>query len=154
MGRLRGDLGVVAAWLPGRCFAADTPLTRLRRFEYRGRWYDRRLRVRVWKDRLPEASAVFGRGFDKGRITGFGTAELERFVAETRRAEWVHWANVGFGWTFLSLERLDRRRDHGALRAGHAPAVRCGQRYNRARFEYVLASRAEGKLSSRISGLR
>ena len=38
----------------------DGPVLRLRAFEQGGRWYERTLKVKRWKSRLPEAGRLFG----------------------------------------------------------------------------------------------
>ncbi|WP_457186584.1 glycosyl-4,4'-diaponeurosporenoate acyltransferase CrtO family protein [Nocardioides sp. P5_E3] len=64
---------------------------RERTFEDRGRWYRRRLRIHRWKDRLPEAGAVFEGGVSKRELPARDAEGLELFVRETRRAELGHW---------------------------------------------------------------
>ena len=49
------------------------------------------LRIRRWKDRLPEAGALFAGGLSKRHVPAAADGGLGRFVAETRRAEWGHW---------------------------------------------------------------
>jgi glycosyl-4,4'-diaponeurosporenoate acyltransferase len=93
--------GYVCHSLPVRRFDHDTWLTRLRPFEADGRWYARHLRLRSWKDRLPEQGALFRGGFSKRHLAGRSDEHLERFVAETRRAETVHWLNLSAGPLFL-----------------------------------------------------
>jgi glycosyl-4,4'-diaponeurosporenoate acyltransferase len=66
----------------------DTWVTRARRWERGGRTYER-LGIRRWKDRLPELGGLFAGGVSK-RASG-GRSRLERYEAETRRAEYVHW---------------------------------------------------------------
>jgi glycosyl-4,4'-diaponeurosporenoate acyltransferase len=66
----------------------DTWLTRPRRFERQGRLYER-FAIRRWKDRTPELGGLFAGGVSK-RSSG-GRSRLERFAAETRRAEYTHW---------------------------------------------------------------
>lgn len=66
----------------------DTWLTRLRAWERSGRTYER-LGIQRWKDRLPELGGLFAGGVSK-RSTG-GRSRLDRFAAETRRAEYTHW---------------------------------------------------------------
>jgi glycosyl-4,4'-diaponeurosporenoate acyltransferase len=66
------------------------PLTRLRPWEDHGRWWQRNLAVRRWKDAVPEAGAFFG-GFAKRRLPSRSTGDLELFRRETVRAERVHW---------------------------------------------------------------
>ena len=134
--------GVVTALIPERAFRRDRSVLRLRRFERGGRWYRRRLRIGRWKDRLPEAAGWFGRGSEKSNLVTRSRADLERFAAETRRAEVVHWANVVFGATFLlwtpwwvGLVMVA----FGVLVHGPFIAV---QRYNRARLERILGTDA------------
>jgi len=95
------DAAVWAAWstvvgytahrLPSVRLAHDTALTRLRPWEHEGRVYER-LRIRSWKDRLPELGAAFRGGVSKRSLRSRATTDLERFAVETRRAELVHWA--------------------------------------------------------------
>lgn len=66
------------------------PITTLRDWEDHGRWWQRHLRVRAWKDSVPEAGSVFG-GFAKRRIPSRSTDDLAMFRRETIRAERVHW---------------------------------------------------------------
>jgi glycosyl-4,4'-diaponeurosporenoate acyltransferase len=46
------------------------------------------LGVRRWKDRLPEAGALFAGGISKRHVR---RSTVDRFVVETRRAELGHW---------------------------------------------------------------
>jgi glycosyl-4,4'-diaponeurosporenoate acyltransferase len=48
------------------------------------------LSIRSWKSRLPNGAPWLG-GFSKGRIAQRDERYLERFIAETRRAEFAHW---------------------------------------------------------------
>ena len=87
----------VAGWWTGRWTVArgpaaevDGPLLRLRPFEVGGGWYQRRLRVKTWKRRLPEAGRAFG-GRSKRHLPPGGEAGLPRFLTECRRAERAHW---------------------------------------------------------------
>jgi glycosyl-4,4'-diaponeurosporenoate acyltransferase len=63
---------------------------RPRHFESGGQWYDSRLRIRSWKDHLPETGGWFG--LSKRQLPGMATDELERFALECRRGEMTHWA--------------------------------------------------------------
>jgi glycosyl-4,4'-diaponeurosporenoate acyltransferase len=83
-------VGYGATRLGDTTLGHDSWLTRLRSWERDGRWYER-VGIRRWKDRLPEAGAVFRRGRSKRALPGRADADLERFAAETRRAELVHW---------------------------------------------------------------
>lgn len=85
------SIGFAHHRLPARSLDTDGPVTSLRRFESGGTWYQRRFQIRSWKDRLPEAGAVFSDGLSKRRLPGTDRSGLERFTRETRRAERVHW---------------------------------------------------------------
>ena len=94
-------VGYVAHRLPVSTFDHDTWLTRLRGIERGGRTYERHLAIRTWKPWLPEAGDLFDGGFSKAHLGGRDVAHLERFVAETRRAEVTHWALMACGPLFL-----------------------------------------------------
>lgn len=132
-------IGYVFHRLPLRRFTADGPFTRLRPFEADGRIYERRLRIRAWKDRLPEGGALFEGGFSKRHVGGRSPAQLERFVAETRRAERTHWVVLCLGplfvlWSPPALAVVMIL--YGVL--ANLPCLVI-QRYNRARLERTLA---------------
>jgi glycosyl-4,4'-diaponeurosporenoate acyltransferase len=127
--------------LPLSRLGRDTWLTRPRSFEQGGRFYERRLRIRVWKDKLPEKGDLFRGGFSKRHIRDRSDGFLERFEAETRRAELVHWMNAASGPVFLiwcppSLGLVMIAFGWMA----HLPFI-CIQRYNRARIERTLDRR-------------
>ena len=84
--------GAIIGWAFARLDWQSMPppgfFTRLRRWEQR-RFYERRLFVRRWKDRLPEAGTWFG-GISKRSLPTTGEGRLQRFAAESLRAERVH----------------------------------------------------------------
>ena len=134
--------GYVANRLPVSTFDHDNALTRLRPFEADGRFYERWWRIRRWKRWLPEGGDIFDGGFNKKHLRGRDDAHLERFIAETRRAEITHWVAMTFGplfylWSswFLGTVMVV----FGVL--FNLPFV-VAQRYNRARLERVLTRRA------------
>lgn len=131
-------VGYVGHRRPVRAFAAERPWSKLRRFERGGRWYSRTLRVDAWKDWLPEFGALFPGGFAKRRASR-DRRHLERFVAETRRAEWVHWMAF-MAWPVFGLWNPPWAV---AVMLGYATAANLPclvvQRYNRARLLQVIA---------------
>jgi glycosyl-4,4'-diaponeurosporenoate acyltransferase len=70
--------------------AADRGILRLGAAERRGRVYET-LHIRRWKDRLPEAGALFPDGVSKRALPSSGAEGRRRFAVETRRAELGHW---------------------------------------------------------------
>jgi glycosyl-4,4'-diaponeurosporenoate acyltransferase len=131
--------GYVTHRLPPQRFASDGFLTRLRPFEADGRWYERRLAIKSWKDRLPEAGAVFQGGFSKRSLRSASIDDLERFVVETRRAEVTHWVVLAAGPFFF----LWNPWGLGLVMVAYAVVANVPclvvQRYNRARLRRVVA---------------
>lgn len=82
-------VGWIASRVPADRLAADNIVTRPRAWERSGRAYER-IAIRRWKDRLPEAGALFG-DRSKRHLTSRAPDDLRRFAVETRRAELVHW---------------------------------------------------------------
>lgn len=141
------SVGLIGHRRPVAAFAVERWWSRARPVERGGDLYEERLRVRAWKDRLPEAGALFTGGFAKrgllepNRGPGGRRAVLERYVAETRRAEWVHWVipaatpvflvwNDGWVAPVMVLYAV----------AANGPCLLV-QRYNRARLLRILARR-------------
>jgi glycosyl-4,4'-diaponeurosporenoate acyltransferase len=83
--------GYAAHRLGDERLSRDGRLLRARRFETGGRWYRRTLRIHRWKDRLPEAGALFDGGVSKRELPARDAEGLTVFVRETRRAELTHW---------------------------------------------------------------
>ena len=93
--------GFIAHRIPLRWFQKERALFRTRGFENDGALYRRVLLVHRWKGLLPEAGATFAGGFAKRSLAGAGAGYLERFVAETRRAELTHWLPLPLSLTFF-----------------------------------------------------
>jgi len=75
----------------------DSWLTRdvlpLRLWTWESVAFYRRLGVPRLARRLPELGATFG-GESKSQLPGVSSTDLEAYLREVRRAEWVHWASV------------------------------------------------------------
>lgn len=145
------DVAVWGAWsaaagyachsAPAARFTRDTWLTRPRGFERGGAWYQQRLRIKRWKDRLPEAGALFAGGFSKRRLVRRDPAYLSRFAAETRRAELTHWTTMVVVPVFVLWNpwwACSVMVAYAAL--ANLPCI-AAQRYNRARLERMLGAR-------------
>jgi glycosyl-4,4'-diaponeurosporenoate acyltransferase len=134
-------VGYVMARRPEAAFGADGPVLRLRRFERGGRadWYERRLGIGRWKDALPEAGAMFGELSKRTLPPGTTTTErLERFAAETRRAERTHWVVLCCGPLLLLWNPLWLAVANCALATTFNLPCIAVQRSNRARIGRVL----------------
>ena len=93
--------GYAAYRLDESRLSRDGWLLRPRRFEVAGRWHRRWLRVDRWKDKVPEAGALFRGGVSKRRLPAYDLAGLQLFVRETRRAELAHWWAMFCGPLFV-----------------------------------------------------
>ena len=137
-------VGYLGHHWPVERLTTDGRFTRLRRFEYRGGWYERVLRIKCWKDHLPEAGALFAGGFAKRRLLRKDPTYLRRFAVETRRAELIHWtvllAGPFFGlWNppVLTVAMI------AYAVIANLPCIAI-QRYNRARLAALLGDNAAG----------
>ena len=133
-GLIHTATGYAAHRLPPRRLERDGWLLRIRRGEV-DRY--RRLGIRRWKDRLPEAGALFPGGISKRHV---GDA-LEVFVRETRRAELAHWWAMAGG----PLSALWNPLAGVVLMVGYGVGVNAPfiviQRYNRGRALRLLSRR-------------
>jgi glycosyl-4,4'-diaponeurosporenoate acyltransferase len=138
-------MGFLGYKLPLKFLDTDTWLTRPRIWGEDRLWYNRVLRIKHWKDRLPEAGDFFPGGFRKSDLGGREVGTMLRFVAETRRAEYVHTAIWLFwlvtilwtpGWGVLLN-----------LTVGTAFNLPClwVQRYNRLRLQHILVLKGKEK---------
>jgi glycosyl-4,4'-diaponeurosporenoate acyltransferase len=138
---IHAGTGYAAHRLADSRLARDSWLTRPRPWERDGRAYEQ-VAIRRWKDRLPEAGALFPGGVSKRRLPAGGRAALHTFVPETRRAEYAHW------WCF-ALSPLFALWNPPAVAvvmvvygaAVNAPFIAI-QRYNRLRIVRTVAPRS------------
>ena len=132
--------GYVAHRIPSRRLTRDRGILRLTRAEDGGRVYERVLRIKRWKDLLPEAGNLFRGGFSKRRVVRHDRAYLEEFTVATRRAEIAHWPILALGPVFFAWNPwwLGLVMVAYAI-AANVPCILV-QRYNRARLERMLTS--------------
>lgn len=131
-------VGFLGHRLPLKLLETDTWLTRPRPWGEDRLWYVRVLRIKRWKDRLPEAGSFFKGGFCKRSVGDGNVSLIYRFLAETRRAEYVHFAI----WLFWLVTML-WTPGWGVLvnlAVGTAFNLPClwVQRYNRLRLQRTL----------------
>lgn len=135
--------GFAAHRLPRERLERDVWILRLHAVEAGGRGYERVLHIKRWKDRLPEAGALFRGGFSKRRVERHGRAYLAEFAVATRRAELAHWGIVALAPTFFAWMPLFgmpwwlATAMFGYGLVANVPCILV-QRYNRARLQRVL----------------
>lgn len=149
---IHAGTGYLAHRVPSAWLARDRWLFRERAVEGGGHLYAGALRIGRWKDRLPEAGALFAGGISKRHLTGRDQGGLARFVVETRRAELAHWMAAAPGPAFALWNPpavVPVMVLYGVL--VNLPFVAV-QRYNRIRASRVLRARAGRARAPRDSG--
>jgi glycosyl-4,4'-diaponeurosporenoate acyltransferase len=139
-------LGVAVGFsaLPLHHFDAEARWFRPRSWERDGEFYATAFRIRSWKRHLPDGAPMLGRlGFPKRSLTDTSTGHLQTFIAETCRAEVVHWIILGCAPLFF----LWNKPFVGALMIVYAAAENlpliATQRYNRFRLLRVVRKRRD-----------
>ena len=82
-------------------FNPESWIYRERRWERNGRTYQSFLRIKTWKGLLPDGAAVSKGGFRKKHLRSSDTVYIQRFIAETCRAELTHWVIFVFSIVFF-----------------------------------------------------
>lgn len=122
-------------------FEPDSWLYRRRRWERKGRTYEKLFGVKRWKRVLPDGAALFKSGFRKKRLQTADDAYFRLFVRETCRAELTHWIVFAFGPLFFMWNPWYV----GIFMVVYATVVNMPciitQRYNRIRLRHLLGRR-------------
>ncbi len=87
--------------IPPNSFNPASWLYRERKWENGGRIYQRLLGIKKWKGLLPDGAAILKNRFRKKRLGNPDAAYISRFIAETCRAELIHWGIFIFSPLFL-----------------------------------------------------
>ncbi|GGL60539.1 glycosyl-4,4'-diaponeurosporenoate acyltransferase CrtO family protein [Sporolactobacillus putidus] len=85
---------IISIKLPVSIFHYDSWLFRERSWEKKGAVYQYYLRVKKWKNLLPELSDFLAFLFSKKQIKRYNPDYLYRFALETCRAELAHWCII------------------------------------------------------------
>jgi len=111
--------------------------------------YERCWLIRHWKPWIPDAGHVLPGGIRKASLMGRDRTGLERLLAETRRAELVHWA-LWPAWlvTALWLPPQGVVINFVFATLFNLPCLLL-QRYNRLRVRQLLRGRGWGPASLR-----
>lgn len=117
----------------------------------RSAWfYEHIIQIKKWKKYLPDGAKFFKDGFEKKSLQGTSEDYLERFILESKRAELSHYLQMlpvpifflfNFWWV-------------GLIMIAYAMMVNLpcvfAQRYNRPRFEKVLAAKRKRQIKGLI----
>lgn len=133
-------IGFTLSQIPVAWFHTESRLYRTHAWEKGGEVYDQWLRVKFWKRWIPRGSMLYPNTFSLQHIENYSVAYLERYLAETCRAEVCHWLMVFPGFLFF----LWNSGQVGWLMVGYAVLNNlipiALQRYNRPRVRRLLAA--------------
>ncbi len=136
-------VGFLFALIPQRVFNIKIWRKNLP-FEENGTFYEKYLKIHLWKDLIPQFSKMFHFGYKKDKIPVRDLPHYEMFVIETIRAEITHMLLIVFsplyynqfpsGWATFAVT---------ASVIANLPCIAI-QRYNRIRISKIIA-RLENK---------
>ena len=73
---------------------------RPKKWERNGLIYKKVFKIHKWKHLLPDGAKVYKKGFQKKHIKNDDPVYLKAFIAETGRAETIHWVQIIPFWVF------------------------------------------------------
>lgn len=77
--------------LPNSKFSPAKERFSPRSWEHGGRWYRDKLKIQLWKDKVPQY--IGKEGFSKEHFTDLSIDYIDSFILETCRGEWMHLKN-------------------------------------------------------------
>jgi glycosyl-4,4'-diaponeurosporenoate acyltransferase len=84
-------IGYFCSQLPITRFDPNRPLYLTYPWEKNGKIYEKLLRVRLWKEKVPEGGKLYPNTFSLKRLASLDLDYLERWLRESCRAEFCHW---------------------------------------------------------------
>ncbi len=116
-----------------KTFSPDRKMFQVHKWEHDGRYYENVLRIKKWKDALPQH--IGKDGFSKDHIDDVSLEYIDEFILETCRGEWDHSMNCLFAIIILIInDTVMGIFLTFCLLLGNVPFV-CIQRYNRIRLQ-------------------
>lgn len=116
-------------------FDSSKPLYKIRNWEQQGRFYTKILKIKFWKDKLPQYVAKDG--FSKRNLkktAELNSAYIKKFIVETCRAEWNHFMCCAYGIISFIMNPLPYSVVFSlVVILGNVPFIAI-QRYNRIRL--------------------
>lgn len=124
--------------IPVSFFDENKRLFRIRKWERSGMVYEQWFGIEQWKRFIPDGASWFRNGFAKKGLRKNDTAYLHRFVKETCRGEFTHWAVITVSPIFFLFNPwyVGIFMIFYALGA-NGPCIII-QRYNRPRIQKIL----------------
>ncbi|MBP7237386.1 MAG: hypothetical protein KBA07_05020 [Petrotogaceae bacterium] len=94
------SIAVLCTKIPQSKFSYSSGIFKPHRWEKNGSIYQTLFKVKKWKKFLPDGGAVMKNGYRKKRLRNYSVIELEKFLAESCRAELVHLLAILPFWIF------------------------------------------------------
>lgn len=111
-------------------------------FEQDGRLWQRLFRVKQWKQLIPDGTMFIRSGYDKSKLHGTDASSLDRFIIESRRAEFTHWLSILPAALFFLWNPVWAGWLNVAYAVLFNGPIIIAQRYNRPRLERLTVRKA------------
>jgi glycosyl-4,4'-diaponeurosporenoate acyltransferase len=105
------------------------------------RFYEDVLFIRVWKKFIPDGATIFKFGFRKKTMAGNDQHYLNKFILETRRAEFSHIIQIMPMFVFFIFNTWPIAMIMVVYALAFNVPIILLQRYNRIRFFRIIQSR-------------
>lgn len=127
--------------LPDKFFQSNKGIFKTRKFEKDGQFYQTFFKIKKWKHLLPDGAKMVKIGYAKKTLTDYSTANLNKFLVESCRAELTHLLPIGLFWVFFFFTTpLITLFMFGYSLLVNLPCL-FAQRYNRPRIQKLLTSK-------------
>jgi glycosyl-4,4'-diaponeurosporenoate acyltransferase len=91
---------IICNHIDDRFFNPEKWILRSRKWEKGGKIYNRIFHIKKWKHLLPDGARVHKKGFEKRNLKSSDPEYIKAFIAETGRAEIIHWCQLLPFWVF------------------------------------------------------
>ena len=93
-------VAIICNGISDKHFTPNSFWLKPKKWEKDGEIYETIFKVHSWKKYLQDGDRVHKNGFHKRHITSSDPEYLEAFIAETGRAEIIHWLEISPFWIF------------------------------------------------------
>ena len=128
----------LTARMPDQFFLTDSLVTQVKPTLGSQLFYEQVLFIRVWKKFIPDGATIFKFGFRKKNMESHETNYMEKFILETRRAEFSHLVQILPALIFFIFNTLEIALIMTVYALVFNVPLILLQRYNRIRFLRLL----------------
>lgn len=87
-------IGFLCNKIPDSYFHKKSLLHKTYKFEKNGTFYKKYFRIHQWKKLIPDGAKAYKNGFQKKHLKTIEPDYIYAFIAETTRAELMHWLSI------------------------------------------------------------